>query len=77
MHRLGLLRWRRSADVPLIDAGGLNPDVTTLLEAANFSTAVVALATTEPSRDAVVFRIRIGRNVGSDMSHDRRRATMC
>ena len=48
MHRLGLLRWRRSADVPLSDAGGLNPDVTTLLEAANFSTAVVALATTEP-----------------------------
>ena len=44
MHRLGLLRWRRSADIPLSDAGGLNSDVTTLLEAANFSTAVVALA---------------------------------
>ena len=34
MHRLGLLRWRRSADVPLSDAGGLNPDVTTLLKTA-------------------------------------------
>eukprot|EP00966_Prymnesium_polylepis_P120793 2791052-Prymnesium_polylepis.1 len=40
IHRLGLLRWRRSADVPLSDASGLNQDVTTLLETANFSTAV-------------------------------------
>ena len=49
MHRLGLVRRRRSADVPLSDAGGLNPTATTLLETANFSTAVlVALATTDP-----------------------------
>eukprot|EP00966_Prymnesium_polylepis_P145905 3370631-Prymnesium_polylepis.1 len=40
IHRFGLLRWRRSAAVPLSDAGGLNSDVKTLLETANFSTAV-------------------------------------